>query len=52
MEAQQVRSRVKAFCLFSSDRRGIVHYEFTPEDQTVNHSFYLAVLRRLQDAVL
>jgi hypothetical protein len=31
--------------------RGIAHYEFAPEGQTVNQDFYLAVLRRLWDAV-
>jgi hypothetical protein len=28
-----------------------VHYEFTPEGQTVNQDFYLSVLGQLQDAV-
>jgi hypothetical protein len=31
--------------------RGIVHYEFTPDGQTFNQDFYLAILRRLWDAV-
>jgi hypothetical protein len=33
------------------DHQGIVHYEFTPEGQTVHQNFYLAVLRCVQDAV-
>jgi hypothetical protein len=28
-----------------------VRYEFTPEGQTVNQDFYLAILRHLWDAV-
>jgi hypothetical protein len=33
------------------DHRGIVHYEITPAGQTVNQDFYLAVVKRLLDAV-
>ncbi|UYV69692.1 hypothetical protein LAZ67_7000258 [Cordylochernes scorpioides] len=30
---------------------GLVHYEFVPEGQTINHHYYLDVLRRLREAV-
>ena len=36
-------------CFF--DSCGIVHYEYTPEGQTVNKEYYLEVLRCLRDAV-
>jgi hypothetical protein len=34
-KAQQVHSQVKAMLLVSFDHRSIVHYEFTPEVQTI-----------------
>jgi hypothetical protein len=42
-------SESNAACFFN--HQGIVHYEFTPEGQTINQDFYLAVLRCLRDAV-
>ena len=33
------------------DYRGVVHHEFVPEGQTVNKEYYLAVLRRLREAI-
>jgi hypothetical protein len=39
---------VKAMLLVFFNHQGIVHYEFTPEGQTANQDFYLAVLRRLR----
>ena len=33
------------------DWQGAVHYEFVPRGQTVNKEFYVAVLKRLSEAV-
>ena len=33
------------------DYRGVVHYEFLPEGQTVNKEYYLGVMRRLHEAI-
>ena len=33
------------------DYRGVVHHKFVPEGQTVNKEYYLAVLRRLREAL-
>jgi hypothetical protein len=49
--AQQVCLRVKATLLVFSDHRGIVRYEFAAEGQIINQEIYLAVPRRLRDAV-
>jgi len=37
-------------CFF--DIKGLVHFEFVPQGQTVIQQFYLEVLKRLRDAVL
>ncbi|GBL90722.1 hypothetical protein AVEN_219377-1 [Araneus ventricosus] len=34
-----------------SDYDSVIHYEFTPEDQTVNKELYLEILKRLRDAI-
>jgi len=31
--------------------QGVIHYEFVPRGQTVNNEFYLAVLKRMREAV-
>jgi len=41
------RSRVKTMIIVFFDSRGIVHKEFVPPGQTVNHTFYKDVLERL-----
>jgi len=33
------------------DWHGVIHYEFVPCGQTVNKEFYIAVLKRLREAV-
>jgi histone-lysine N-methyltransferase SETMAR len=43
------RSRVKNMIFLNS--RGIVHKEFVPSGQTVNHAFYKDVLERLRKRV-
>jgi hypothetical protein len=44
-------SNAVAFFFFFFYHQDIVHYEFTPEGQTVHQNFYLAVLGCLQDSV-
>ena len=41
---RQYKSRVKTMLLTFCDIRGIVHYDFVPTGQRVNHVYYLEVL--------
>ena len=50
-EARTSRSRVKTTLIVFFDSRGIVHKEFVPPGQTVNHAFYKDVLERLRKRV-
>ena len=47
-KARMSRSRVKTMIIFFFDSRGIVHKEFVPPGQTVNHLFYKDVLEQLR----
>jgi hypothetical protein len=47
-KAQMRRSRVKTMITAFFDSRGIVHKEFVPPRQTVNHAFYKDVSERLR----
>jgi len=42
------RSRVKTMIIVFFNSHGIVHKEFVPPGQTVNHAFYIDVLERLR----
>ena len=46
-KAHMSKSRVKTMIIVFFDSRGIVHKEFVPPGQTVNHTFYKDVLERL-----
>jgi len=50
-KARMSRSRVKTMIIDFFDSRGIVHKEFVPPGQTVNHAFYKDVLKRLRKRV-
>ncbi|GFU98778.1 mariner Mos1 transposase [Trichonephila clavipes] len=50
-KAWQVRSKIKVMLIVFYDAVGIVHHEYSPQDQTVNKEFYLDVMRRLREAV-
>jgi len=50
-KARQVKSNVKTMLICFFDIKGLVHFEFVLQDQTVNQQFYLEVLKRLRDAV-
>jgi hypothetical protein len=45
------RSQLKVLLLYFFDRKGIVHYEFIAQRQTVNQQCYLEVLTRLRESV-
>jgi len=47
-KAHMSRTRVKTMIIVFFDSRGIVHKEFVPPGQTVNHAFYKYVLERLR----
>ena len=46
---EQIQGENHDYCFFES--RGIVHKEFVPPGQTVNHAFYKDVLERLRKRV-
>ena len=50
-KARMSRCRVKALIIVFFDSRGIVHKEFVPPGQTVNHAFYKDVLKRIRNRV-
>ena len=45
------RSNVKVMLMVCFDWQGVIHYEFIPHGQTVNKEFYVAVLKRMREAV-
>jgi len=49
-KARQSRSNVKVMCICFY-WKGIVHYEFVPQGETVNKHFYLNVLKHFRVAV-
>jgi len=50
-KARMSPSNVKVMSLVFFDWQGIIHHEFVPRGQTVNKEFYIAVLKRLREAV-
>ena len=49
--ARMSRSKLKEVMVVFFDWHGVIHYEFVPRGQTVNKEFYVAVLKRLREAV-
>lgn len=45
------KSKGKVMLEVFFDHKGLIHYEFIPEGQTVNKELYLEILRRLRDAI-
>jgi len=50
-ETHMSRTWVKTMIIVFFDSHGIVHKEFVPPGQTVNHAFYKDVLEQLQKRV-
>lgn len=48
---RQSRSKVKVLLTVFFDCDGVVHHEFLPQGQSVNKEYYLAVMRRLREAI-
>ena len=49
-KSRMSRSQVKTMLVCFFDHKGIVHYEFTAQGQTVNQQCYLEVLTRLRES--
>jgi len=49
--ARQVKSNVKTMLICFFDIKGLIHFEFIPQDQTVNQQFYLEALKCSSDCV-
>ncbi|UYV68136.1 hypothetical protein LAZ67_5003148 [Cordylochernes scorpioides] len=46
-KARMIKSKLKCLLITFFDVKGLVHYEFMPEGQTINQHYYLDVLGRL-----
>jgi hypothetical protein len=45
------KSQMKTILITSFKIKGIVHFEFIPQGQTVNQAYYVEILKRLREAV-
>jgi len=50
-KARMSQSNMNVMLVVFFDWQGVIHYEFVPRGQTVNKEFYVAVLKRLREAV-
>ncbi|UYV74475.1 CPD [Cordylochernes scorpioides] len=50
-KARMIKSKLKCLLFTFFDVKGLVHYEFVPEGQTINQHYYPDVSRRLREAV-
>ncbi|UYV66161.1 CLCN3 [Cordylochernes scorpioides] len=50
-KARMIKSKLKCLLITFFDVKGLVHYEFVPEGQSINQLYFLDVLRCLREAV-
>lgn len=50
-KARMSKSKIKTMMICFFDSKGVVHKEFVPPGQTVNHQFYIEVLQRLRKRI-
>lgn len=50
-KARMCKSKIKVMLIVFFDCKGVVHYEFVPEGETVNQHFYKEVLVRLMEKI-
>ncbi|UYV84461.1 hypothetical protein LAZ67_X002283 [Cordylochernes scorpioides] len=50
-KARMIKSKLKCLLITFFDVKGLVHYEFVTESQTINQHYYLDVLRNLREPV-
>jgi hypothetical protein len=44
------KSQMKTILISFFDIKGIVHFEFIPQGQTVDQAYYVKILKRLREA--
>jgi hypothetical protein len=49
--AHMSKSHIKKVLIILFDIKGIVHFEFIPQSQMVNQTYYVEILKRLREAV-
>ncbi|UYV71612.1 hypothetical protein LAZ67_8003855 [Cordylochernes scorpioides] len=47
-KARMIKSKIKCLLITFFDVKGLVHYEFVPEGQTINQHYYLDVLEAVR----
>ncbi|UYV76839.1 hypothetical protein LAZ67_14002153 [Cordylochernes scorpioides] len=50
-KARMIKSKLKCLLITFFDVKGLVHFEFVPEGQTINQHYYIDVVNRLREAV-
>ena len=45
------KSKIEVMLIMFFDQNGVVHYEFIPDDLTVNQNYYKQVSNRLYDLI-